>query len=153
MNNIVKATKEVEQEELSEQQQKLINAYAQNGNDEIENENFEHAIGWFTKALNVIPEPKDKWEATGWLCASIGDACYYLNNFEEGIQYLQRAYIIYGIEFPNPFVLLRLGQCYFHLKEEVNAQAYLLHAYMLEGSDMFEDEPLYYDFLKSKNCL
>ena len=38
--------------------------------------------------LKYIPEPKDKWEATGWLSASIGDACYYLENYEEGISNL-----------------------------------------------------------------
>ena len=58
MNNIVKTPNEVEHEELSEQQQQWINIYAQNGNDEIENENFEHAIGWFDKALEVYTRTK-----------------------------------------------------------------------------------------------
>ncbi|MEJ5961962.1 tetratricopeptide repeat protein [Pedobacter immunditicola] len=153
MNNIVKTQNAVEHEELSDEQQKWINIYAQNGNDEIENENFEHAIGWFSKALEVIPEPKDKWEATGWLSASIGDACYYLQNYEEGISNLKRAYDVYGPEDANPFVLLRLGQCYFHLGEEEKAKDCLLQAYMLEGREMFDDEPLYFDFLKSKTKL
>jgi tetratricopeptide (TPR) repeat protein len=150
MNNFVKNPNQIEQEELTDQQQQWINKYAQNGNDEIENENFEHAIGWFNKALEVIPEPKDKWEATGWLCASIGDACYYLGRYEEGIENLVRAHKIYGPEDANPFVLLRLGQCYFHLGDKESAKEYLLQAYMLEGRDMFDDEPLYFDFLKSK---
>jgi len=153
MNNIVKTPNTVEQLELTEQQQEWINNYAQKGNDEIENENFEHAIGWFTKALEVIPEPKDQWEATGWLSASIGDACYYLQRYEEGINSLQQAYKIYGPDDANPFVLLRLGQCYFHLGEMESAKAYLLQAYLLEGQDMFEDEPLYFDFLKSTTLL
>ena len=152
-NNIVKTPDAVEHEELSDKQQEWINNYAQKGNDEIENGNFEHAVGWFNKAMEVIPEPKDKWEATGWLSASIGDACYYLGTYEEGIQSLLQAVKIYGPEDANPFVLLRLGQCYFHLGEDEKAKEHLFQAYMLEGRDMFEDEPLYFDFLKSKMVL
>ena len=150
MNNIVQTHHDV-QTELTAEQQERINDYAQKGNEEIDNENYEHAIGWFSKALEFVPEPKDKWEATGWLCASIGDACFNVQDYDIGLANLHRAYNVYGPDEENPFVLLRLGQCYFHLGDCERAEMYLYQAYLLEGSDMFEDETLYFDFLKSRH--
>ena len=152
-NNLFRTQGDAVQEELTDIQQEWINNYAQIGNDEIENENFEHAIGWFSKALEIIPEPKSKWEATGWLNASIGDAYFYLHNYAEGIKCLHKAYDIYGPDDVNPFVLLRLGQCYFHLNNEAMSKDYLLQAFLMEGEELFEDETLYFDFLRSKYTL
>lgn len=149
MNYLSKIFNDV-QVELSDEQQEKINDYAQKGNDEIDNENYEHAIGWFDKALEQVPEPQDKWEATGWLCASIGDAYFSLKDYHTGLKNLHRAYDVYGPEEENPFVLLRIGQCYFHLGQEQLAERYLYQAYLLEGPDLFLDEALYFDFIKSK---
>eukprot|EP01133_Synstelium_polycarpum_P002719 gene2719-3138_t len=151
--NAVNTPKSAALEELTSEQQKEINQYAQKGNDEMDNANYVHAIDWFSKALEIVPEPKDKWEATGWLTASIGDAYFSLMDYEEGAGNLQRSYQIYGPEEANPFILLRLGQCYFHLGNEQKAKEYLLAAYMLEGKELFEDEQLYFDFLQSKVLL
>ncbi|MBG6233931.1 tetratricopeptide (TPR) repeat protein [Pedobacter sp. CAN_A7] len=153
MNNIVKSREGVQQLELTDEQEEKINSYAQKGNDEVEIENFEHAIGWFNKAMEVLPEPKKAWLATGWLSACIGDACFNLHKYREAVKYLLLAKEVYGPNDANPFVLLRLGQCYYHLNKEEDAKEYLLNTYMLEGPDMFVDEPLYFDFLKSKVLL
>ena len=40
----------------------------------------------------------------------------------------------------NPFVSLRLGQCFYEKGNIDKAKDYLLQAYMLEGTDIFEDE-------------
>jgi tetratricopeptide (TPR) repeat protein len=153
MSNIVKNRTGIQQFELTDEQEEKVNSYAQKGNDEVEVENFEHAIGWFNKALAIIPEPKKSWLATGWLSACIGDACFNLNRYKEAIKHLLIAQEIYGPEDANPFVLLRLGQCYYHLHDEEFAKEYLLKTYMLEGPDMFLDEPVYFDFLKSQVLL
>lgn len=153
MTNVINHPKEIPRAELTDDQQLQINNYAEKGNDEMENENYMHAIGWFNKALEVVPAPKDEWEATGWLSASVGDAYFSLENYEEGLNYMNVANRIYGAEEPNPFILLRMGQCYFHLGNEEKAKQYLLGAYMLEGRNLFEYEGLYFDFLKSKVLL
>lgn len=153
MNNEVKTLNPPQQLELTREQLEKINNYAQIGNEEIDNQNYEHAIGWFSKALEVIPDPKENWEATGWLSASIGDAYFSLEAYKDGLENLHRAHGIYGPDDSNPFVLLRLGQCYFHAGDEEQAEKYLYEAYLLEGDEMFEDEPLYFNFLKSKHNL
>lgn len=141
---------EYEQDELTEEQQVLLDQYCEEGNDEMDKENFSGAIDLFNKALEVLPQPKDNWEATGWISASIGDAYFSQAKYAEALDHLHRAYQIYGSEDPNPFVLLRMGQSYLELKDEKNATDYLFRAYGLEGKALFEDDKKYLKFLSSK---
>lgn len=138
---------EDEQDELTEEQQVLLDQYCEEGNDEMDKENFSGAIDLFNKALEVLPQPKDNWEATGWISASIGDAYFSQAKYTEALDHLHHAYQIYGSEDPNPFVLLRMGQSYLELKDEKNAVEYLLRAYALEGKELFEDDKKYLKFL------
>nr|WP_199083205.1 tetratricopeptide repeat protein [Pedobacter sp. ASV19] len=152
-NVMMNKPKDVLQDELTSAQQVQIDEYAGMGNDEMDNENYVHAIGWFNKALDIIPVPQENWEATGWLSAAVGDAYFNLGNYEKAIRYFEKSKLIYGAEGSNPFVLLRLGQCYFHLSKEEQAKECLLGAYMLEGKELFDDEKVYFDFLSSRVLL
>ena len=40
----------------------------------------------------------------------------------------------------NPFILLRLGECYYELGNFEQAKEYLLRAFMWEGEDIFDGE-------------
>lgn len=51
----------------------------------------------------------------------------------------------------NPFIQLRLGECFFELGNITKAKEHLLKAYMIEGEEIFEDEPQKYMNLISKN--
>lgn len=44
----------------------------------------------------------------------------------------------------NPFIQLRLGECFFELGNITKAKEHLLKAYMIEGEEIFEDEPQKY---------
>jgi tetratricopeptide (TPR) repeat protein len=37
---------------------------------------FPEALEEYSKALDLIPEPKQRWEASVWVLAAIGD-CYF----------------------------------------------------------------------------
>jgi tetratricopeptide (TPR) repeat protein len=152
-NVMTNKPKDVLLEELPPAQQVQIDEYAGKGNDEMDNENYVHAIGWFNKALDIIPVPQENWEATGWLSAAVGDAYFNLGIYDKAIRYFEKSKSVYGEEELNPFVLLRLGQCYFHLSREEQAKECLLGAYMLEGKELFDDEKVYFDFLCSKVLL
>lgn len=142
--------KDEEQLELTEEQQELLEKYCEEGNAEMDKENYSGAIDAFNKALDVLPQPKDDWEATAWISASIGDAYFSEQKYKEALDHLHRAYQIYGAEDPSAFVLLRMGQSYLELKEEKHATDYLHHAYKLEGKELFEDDKKYLKFLSSK---
>lgn len=47
---------------------------------------FDEAIQRWSAALELLPEPRVDWEAYTWLCASIGDAQYQLEEFEAARQ-------------------------------------------------------------------
>lgn len=115
-----------------------------------EKSEFENAISKYNEAWEIVPEPKNDWEASTWLLAAIGDACFLSGFYTSGIEAFQ-----YALTCPNgkdnPFINLRLGQCLFEKQDLTNATEYLSRAYMLEGKDIFTQEsPKYFEFLKTK---
>lgn len=136
--------------EMTDEMQDLLDDLCEQGNEEMDNENYAKAIEYFNKAFATLPEPKDEWEASAWLYTSIGDAYFCMEKPETALDNFQHAYRIFGVENLNPFVLLRIGQCYLDLQDEQNAIEFLLRAYMLDGEDVFEGAEEYFDFLKSK---
>ena len=147
---LYKNSLKIQNKEMTDEMSELIDSLSEQGNEEMENENYDKAIEYFNQAFEIIPEPKYDWGASAWLYASIGDAKFCMEEYEIALDNLQQAYKIYGPENLNPFVLLRIGQCYFHLQDEKNATEFLLRAYMLEGEEIFEGAEDYFDFLKSK---
>jgi len=144
----------MDQEDLSEEQQELIDDYSEKGNLAMDNGEYTVAISWFTKAMEVLPEPAGDWEASGWLSASIGDAYFSAGKYKQALENLHSALQIYGEgEDANPFVLLRLGETYFELNDHKKATDYLLLAYKMEGEAIFEEEKKYLNFLKKQTKL
>ncbi|MBB6501622.1 tetratricopeptide repeat protein [Pedobacter cryoconitis] len=142
------------QEELTDEQQDQMEEYCDQGNLEMDAENFEKAAEWFQKALDVLPEPKEDWEAAGWVSASCGDAYFNAGKYKEALEQLLLAHEIYSSEEDvNPFVLLRLGETYFELGDHENAKKNLLTAYQMEGADLFEDDKKYLNYLKTQHKL
>lgn len=133
---------------LSEDIQDALEELCDQGNEAMDEGEFQEAMAFFEKALTLLPAPADAWEPYGWLQAALGDAAYGMENFKDALDYFQKAYAFAGPEEVSPFVLLRLGQCCRNLGEAENAVEYLLRAYILEGDDIFEDDPEDFAFLK-----
>lgn len=72
----------------------------------------------FKKALELLPEPKDDWEAATWLYVAIGDAFFFLEKYEEALDNLKHARMCPD-GMANSFILMRLGEVYYELKEIV----------------------------------
>lgn len=138
-----------EQEDLTEEQQALIDDYAEKGNEEMDKANYDAAVEWYNKAIAVLPVPATDWEAAGWLLASIGDAYFSAGKYKEALTQLAIAEEIYGEE-ANPFVLLRSGEAHFELNDHAQAALYLHRAYQLEGEELFEEDKKYLNFLKKQ---
>jgi tetratricopeptide (TPR) repeat protein len=145
---------EEEEDELTDEQQELMDEYCEKGNAEMEEEHFNVAADYFKKAYAVLPDPKDEWEATGYITASLGDAYYNAKKYKEAKEQLLIAAKFYETgENPNPFVLLRLGAACMELGEEEQALAHLLEAYEMEGTQLFEEDKKYLSFLKKHHKL
>jgi tetratricopeptide (TPR) repeat protein len=125
-----------------------VKRLSEQGNRHMEAEAWDKAVSIFDEALELLPEPKNQWEAALWLHASIGDACFMKGDFARAKEALFDA-----LNCPdgngNPFVLIRLGEVLLELGDTERAKEYLLRAYMLEGKGIFEaEDPKYLLFLE-----
>jgi tetratricopeptide (TPR) repeat protein len=108
------------------------------GNSHMDSRMYELAFDDFQKALELLPQPKETWDAYTWLKAGTADALFFLKDYE-----LATAELFDAMNGPdgafNPFVLLRLGQVLYE-QNKPNAIEYLCRAYMMEGEKIFADE-------------
>ena len=127
-----------------------VNALSFEGDRLAENLNYALAINSYNLAWELLPEPKNHWNASTWLLAASADSYFLLGENETVREALQ-----YGMTCPNalgnPFLHLRLGQAQFNLGNENRAADELLRAYMGGVSEIFEGEDRkYFDFLKTR---
>lgn len=124
---------------------------SETGNDHFDEDDFDSAIGAWEEALALIPEPQNEYIQSVWLNASIGDAHFLQDDFKTALTYFETAKsnTKEDVEL-NPFVMLRLGQCYLQKGDKEKAKEYLLKAYKLEPEGIFYgEEEKYFDFLKA----
>lgn len=111
---------------------------------------FAGALKMYEAAWELLPEPKEEWNAALWVLAAIGDCHFYLNDFLAARRVLQSALHLPGA-IGNPFLHLRLGQTEFELGDTTRAADELIRAYAIEGPELFADQdPKYLSFLATK---
>lgn len=107
------------------------------------------ARAW-TAALDLLPEPKSRWEAWTWLHASLGSACREKEELPTAVSHFLAAREGPGGE-DNPYILISLGSCLYDLGRTEEADEHLLRAYVLEGEELFEGYGgPYLQYLESK---
>lgn len=134
--------------ELDSATHEAIKAHSARGDELADARNFEAAIAEYNKAWQLVPEPKNEWDASTWILAAIGDAAFrggYNTSAREALQYAMHCPAGIG----NPFLHLRLGQVLYDAGEEQGAADELLRAYMAEGEEIFAaEDSKYLDFLR-----
>ncbi|HEX4962037.1 MAG TPA: tetratricopeptide repeat protein [Thermoanaerobaculia bacterium] len=132
-----------EQKELADGLHARITALTERGNRDCEAGRFREAMAVFSQALELIPEPREEWEAATWVLTALGDCAFQLGDFAAARGFLTRA-----VQAPeglgNPFIHLRLGQAQLELGNEARAKDELARAYMGGGPEIFEDEAAKY---------
>jgi tetratricopeptide (TPR) repeat protein len=114
----------------------------------VEQKQFEQAFGFFRDALNLVPPPAEDWEATTWILAAIGDLWFLAGKVEKALTAFEDAVQCPG-GLGNPFIHLRLGQCYLDSGQQDRAADELTRAYMGAGREILEKEdPKYLRFLE-----
>lgn len=108
---------------------------------------YRNAIKTYQKGIELIPEPKNQWEAKLWFTAAIADAYWFLEQYEEALPYLDESLQVEG-GHANPFIRLRRGQVLYELGQLEGAKAELLKGYKLGGEELFDDEEgKYFDLI------
>ena len=111
---------------------------------------FEEAIAEYNRAWELVPEPKNNWNAATWILAAIADACFlggYRTSALEAVEYAMTSPGGVG----NPFLHLRYGQLLLDVGEKDRAADELMRAYMGGGTEVFEaEDSRYLDFLRTR---
>ncbi len=123
--------------ELSESIYQMITDYCNTGETLYESGAFREAINEYVKALDLLPSPKEAWEAAVWIYAALGDVYAELGENEKSLHYYLMAEKCPG-GLVNPYIQLQAGIAYFDCSDLNKARDYLLRAYMLEGEDIFD---------------
>ncbi|MGU9821139.1 tetratricopeptide repeat protein [Pseudomonas sp. LF090] len=136
--------------ELNPELHEQIKKFSSAGDMLAESGRYEAAVTEYNKALEMIPSPKNDWEAATWILAAIADAC-----FLSGFKTSAREALQYAMTCPgglgNPFLHLRLGQVLFDEGQEDSAADELMRAYMGAGPEIFATEDArYLIFLKTR---
>ena len=131
-----------------------IEALSEEGNELLDvHDDWEGALLVWRQGLELLPEPKSRWEAALWLNASIGEACRRGGRLED-----TRSALLDALNAPdghmNPLVNLRLGQTLVDLGQPDQGVEYLLRAYMLEGEAVFDvDGAEYLTLLRARQLI
>lgn len=116
------------------------------GNDLFDEDKFEEAQKQYQSAFDLVPIPKNDYEASSWLLAGIGDCLYYQQSYEKALGNFKYGEACLG--GLNAFMWLRIGECYAELRNTEMAREYLLRAYMMEGEAFFtEDDAKYFSVI------
>ena len=107
------------------------------------------ALRLFHSSWEILPEPKEDWDAATWILTAIGDAHFFLGDFKNVFGALSNA-VLCPNGLGNPFVHLRLGQAAYELGQMDKAKDELTRAYMGAGRGIFATEdPKYLTYLET----
>ncbi|GAB3261094.1 tetratricopeptide repeat protein [Chitinimonas naiadis] len=119
--------------------QEPIQALLDEGDKLFDKGKLDAALLKYEEAKALLPSDLERWEASTWVLAAIGDACF----LKEDHQRAQEA-LLQASNCPegatNPFVQLRLGQAEFELGRLDQAVIALSLAFATGGEEVFEDE-------------
>ena len=136
-----------------------LRTFCMQGYELYDQEDYKSAIRHFFKAWAILPKPQTQWQEAGWVLTALGDSYFKLGNYTSGIEALKSALHCPETD-KNPFVHLRLGQCYYQNQQMGMAAIHLQNAFKLGGekpfskedrcySDLLKTEPLKTDLLKT----
>lgn len=108
------------------------------------------ALNCFRAAWQVLPEPREAQRPAVRIQAAIADECFFLGDWAGCRDAVQHAFRC-GADPANPFLRLRLGQALFELGEAVEAENWLVPAFLAEGPSLFaDDDPRYLASFRGK---
>ena len=77
--------------------------------------------------------------------AGLGDCCFLKKEYESAKNYYFDAY---NYDYSNPYINMRIGQCFVFLHEEDSAKEYLMRAYSMAGENVFRGNEPFLDIIK-----
>ncbi|MCK9796589.1 tetratricopeptide repeat protein [Pseudomonas sp. MAFF 302030] len=136
--------------ELPDALHEQISDLCEQGDELAESGDYPAALVEYRQAWELIPQPKENWEAATWVLAAIADALYLSGDLAAARDTLEHA-MHCPDALGNPFLHLRLGQVLFDSGAPDQAADQLMRAYMGAGAAIFaEEDPRYLAFLGTR---
>ena len=121
-----------------------VKAKAKEGERRMADGDFGGVFNLFVEAFNLLPAPRERWNAAGWLLVALGENAILAGSFQAAEGPLTDAMWCPGT-VGNPWVHLRCGQMRFELGQMDLAGDELARAYMGGGREVFEgQDPKYF---------
>jgi tetratricopeptide (TPR) repeat protein len=121
----------------------LLREHCRQGYAYYDQGNFKQAIRCFFTAWTKIPKPQPHWQESGWILTALGDAYFRKGDFDNALEALNSA-----LHCPNttnnPFIYLRLGQCYWETAASRKARLAFGKVIQLGGAELFAQEDAKY---------
>jgi tetratricopeptide (TPR) repeat protein len=135
---------------LSAEVQQRMDEFCRVGDEYLDAGEFARALEAYRAAADLIPDPKENWQASTWVFTAIGETLYFKGRYAEALQNLCVA-VVSPDGLGNPLVHLRLGEVYYELGNFEKAGDELTRAYMGGGREIFgSEDPKYINFLSNK---
>lgn len=141
-------------EELPDSIYAQVEKLSLRGNERLDDKgDWKAAVSVWKQALGLLPKPDTEWEAGCWLHTSIGEAYIEGEDTDSAMIHFNFALqSVGGLE--NPLIQYRIGQILFDEGNAEVAKDYLLCAYMLDGTEIFEDDgEEYLKFLRDNKLI
>ncbi|UOQ68853.1 tetratricopeptide repeat protein [Hymenobacter volaticus] len=117
------------QNELDDALYQEIMKHCEEGDEAVEDDDYDRAIHAFQQAFDLLPEPYQEWEASTWVLFSLGEAQFFNEDYTAAKESLAAVMHCPGA-IGNPLIHLRLGQAQYELGNLVKAKDELMRAYM-----------------------
>ncbi|WP_073288493.1 tetratricopeptide repeat protein [Hymenobacter psychrotolerans] len=141
------------QDEMDDALYQEIMLHCKEGDEAVEDDDYDRAIHAFQQAFDLIPEPYQEWEASTWVLFSLGEAQFFNEDYAAAKESLT-AVMHCPDAIGNPLIHLRLGQVQYEMGNFAKAKDELMRAYMGQGEEIFEGEDeKYFTFLKQEVAL
>lgn len=100
----------------------------------LEEEKAVEAIYKFQEALSILPE--GDWDCEVYAFAGIGEAYQELGDYEKALTAFLAC--LDTEEKNNPYIIMNMGICFYHLNNIEEAKKFLYIAYDFGGEEVFE---------------
>ena len=135
--------------ELSDELHSKIVGLTRAGDDSVDAGRYADALSSYHAAWELLPEPKEVWEAATFILVAIGDAHFFSRAYPEALAAYKSA-LLCSDGLGNPYIHLRMGESHYEVGDIEPAQDELARAYMGAGAEIFKtEEEKYFDCLKS----
>lgn len=110
-------------------------------------ENYEEAEELYLQGLDKMDKLEsddiERYYRNAYV--GLGDCCFLKKEYESAKNYYFDAY---NYDYSNPYINMRIGECFVFLHEENNAKEYLMRAYSIAGENVFRGNEPFLDIIK-----